>query len=79
LDAAYRVAVDDRQAFGLPVIGKTPYSLICEDIWQVIRHQLWLDAGGPEKMPWAVDGNAPLCVSDEPLPQVHREEQIAEK
>jgi hypothetical protein len=74
LDAAYRVAVDDRHAFVLPAIGKTPYGLICEDIWQVIRHQLWLDEDGPTKMPWSTAGREPLLMSDEPLPQVWRED-----
>jgi hypothetical protein len=73
LDVAYRMATADRRSYGLPSIGRTPTSRICEDAWQVFRHQLWLDAGGPEKMPWSVDGNSPLCVSDEPLVRVRRD------
>jgi hypothetical protein len=44
----------------------TETSRICEDIWQVVRHQIWLDEDGPEKMPWSVDSRELFPVSSEP-------------
>ena len=35
------------------------------DIWQVIKHQQWLD--DEKRWEWSVDGNKPLIVSSEPL------------
>jgi hypothetical protein len=79
LDAAYRIATDDRRSHNQTLIGKTHYRLFCEDIWRVIRHQLWLDAGGPEHMPGVVDGDEPRPVSNEPLPTVQRENPVSAK
>jgi hypothetical protein len=66
LQAAYRIATEDRAAYCLPTQVKTETSTICMDIWQVIRHQLWLDNDGPEKTPWSRDGAIPMLESDEP-------------
>lgn len=43
---------------------------ICQDVWQVIRHQLWLD--NPDRSEWTVDSFEPLCVSQEPLVKIER-------
>lgn len=61
LEAAYRVA----KPAGVRSCA-TNESRICEDMWQVIRHRLWLDNDGPNQMPWSVDGRTLLPVSDEP-------------
>lgn len=45
--------------------------LIMEDIWQVIRQQLYLDRGGdPDGM--SVEARNPLQVSQEPLPKMEK-------
>lgn len=43
-------------------IGET--ARICEDVWQVIRHQFWID--NPDRSEWTVDSRPLLPVSDEP-------------
>ena len=44
-------------------------SLIAQDIWQVVRHRLYLDRGGdPNGM--SVDAREPLRLSQEPLPKM---------
>ena len=50
------------------VVKKTEKQLIAEDIWQVIRHELWKD--GENKSEWCVDVREPLKVSKEPLPKM---------
>ena len=45
---------------------------VAHDIWQVIRHQLYLDNGG-DPNGWVVDARPPLSVSDEPLPVMKKE------
>lgn len=40
-----------------------------QDIWQVIRHKLYLDRGG-DPNGWSVDAREPLRISDEPLPKM---------
>ena len=47
---------------------KSEEQLIAEDIWQVIRHQLWKDS--ENKVEWCVDAREPLRMSDEPLPEI---------
>lgn len=42
-----------------------------QDIWQVIRHKLYLDRGG-DPNGWNVDAREPLNISDEPLPKMER-------
>lgn len=50
---------------------KSSEQLIAEDIWQVIRHELWKD--NPNRDSWCVDSREPLRVSQEPLPEVRVE------
>lgn len=49
---------------------KSEEQLIAEDIWQVIRHQLWKDS--ENKNDWCVDSREPLRMSDEPLPEIKK-------
>lgn len=48
---------------------KTVEMMIAEDIWQVIRHKLYIDRGG-DPNGWCVDARKPLKMSDEPLPKM---------
>ena len=48
-------------------------NLIAQDIWSVIRHQLYLDRDG-DKNDWCVDAREPLPVSCEPMPVMMKEE-----
>lgn len=50
---------------------------IAQDIWQVIRHQLYLDNGG-DPNGWCVDARPPLPVSGEPLPVMRRSKKCTE-
>mgnify|MGYP001069562857 CR=1 FL=1 len=52
---------------------KSEEQLIAEDIWQVIRHQLWKDS--ENKVEWCVDAREPMRVSDEPLPEMKKVEE----
>lgn len=52
---------------------KSEEQLIAEDIWQVIRHQLWKDS--TNKVEWCVDAREPLRVSYEPLPEIKKVEE----
>ena len=52
---------------------KSEEQLIAEDIWQVIRHQLWKDS--ENKNDWCVDSREPLRMSDEPLPEMKKVEE----
>lgn len=47
---------------------KTEDQLIAEDIWQVIRHELWKERG--DKNTWCTDSYEPLRVSQEPLTEI---------
>ena len=49
---------------------KSEEQLIAEDIWQVIRHQLWKDS--ENRNDWCVDSRDPLRMSDEPLPEMKK-------
>ncbi len=51
---------------------KSEEQLIAEDIWQVIRHQLWKDS--ENKNDWCVDAREPLKMSDELLPEMKKME-----
>lgn len=53
---------------------KTDEMMIAEDIWQVIRHKLYLDRGG-DPNGWCVDARKPLKISEEPLPKIERTEK----
>lgn len=49
---------------------KTQRMLVAEDIWQVIRHQIWIDRGAKDD--WCVDSREPMQWSDEPLPKIDK-------
>ena len=61
-EKAFRVAQPDYQR-------KTDEMAIAEDIWQVLRHRLYLDRGG-DPNGWNVDARKPIKISDEPLPKI---------
>lgn len=61
-EKAFRVAQPDYQR-------KTDEMAIAEDIWQVLRHRLYLDRGG-DPNGWSVDARKPIKISDEPLPKI---------
>ena len=42
-----------------------------QDIWQVVRHQLWTERHGIED-DWCVDSRKPMSMSGEPLPKMER-------
>ena len=44
-----------------------------QDIWQVVRHQLWTERHGIED-DWCVDSRKPMSMSGEPLPKMERVE-----
>lgn len=44
-------------------------NLIAQDIWQVIRHQLWMDRPDKESMRDCVDSREPFIQSGEPAPK----------
>lgn len=48
---------------------KTAEMLCAMDIWQVIRHKLYLDRGG-DPNDWCVDARKPMRMSDEELPKM---------
>ena len=50
---------------------KTDEMMIAEDIWQVIRHKLYLDRGG-DPNGWSVDAREPIKLSVETLPKMER-------
>jgi len=52
---------------------KSEEQFIAEDIWQVIRHQLWKDS--ENKNDWCVDSREPLRESNEPLPKMRKVEE----
>ena len=47
--------------------------LRAQDVWQAIRHKLWLDRHGDEDS-WCVDARKPMSISGEPLPKMERME-----
>ena len=53
---------------------KTDEMMIAEDIWQVMRHRMYLDRGG-DPNDWCVYARKPLKMSDEPLPKMERVEE----
>lgn len=56
---------------------KTEKQLVAEDIWQVMRHQLWKDSENKNK--WCVDAREPMRVSKEPLPKIEKIKKNLEK
>lgn len=65
--AAMEVAQPIRQNYAS--IQQTEEMLIAQDIWQVIRHKLFLDRGG-DLNDWCVDAREPMKMSDEELPKM---------
>lgn len=63
-EKAFRIAQPNYQM-------KTDKMMIAEDIWQVIRHKLYLDRG-EDPNDWCVDAREPIKMSDEPLPKMER-------
>ena len=47
---------------------QTKEQLVAQDIWQVIRHELWKNQ--EDRNEWCVDSREPLAVSVEPLPGI---------
>lgn len=66
-EKAFRIAQPNYQL-------KTDEMMIAEDIWQVIRHKLYLDRGG-DPNGWSVDAREPIKLSVETLPKMERVEE----
>lgn len=47
-------------------------NILLQDIWQVIRHQLWLDRPDQESMRDCVDSRKPFIQSMEPAPKCEK-------
>lgn len=47
--------------------------LRAQDVWQVIRHKLWIDRHGDEDS-WCVYSREPMPMTGEPLPKMERVE-----
>lgn len=56
--------------WGYEVPPKDDQQLIAEDIWQVARHQLYLDSGSTDT--WRVDSREPIQWGPEPLPRIEK-------
>lgn len=69
-DAIYEIFECIGRIIKLNGSKKTEKQLVAEDIWQVIRHQLWKDS--ENKNEWCVDARKPMRVSKEPLPKIER-------
>lgn len=69
-DAIYEIFECIGRIIKLNGSKKTEKQLVAEDIWQVIRHQLWKDS--ENKNEWCVDAREPMRVSKEPLPKIER-------
>lgn len=54
-------------------LQKDDEQLIAEDIWQVIRHQLYLDSGSTDS--WRLDAREPLLLGPEPPAKIERIEE----
>ena len=52
---------------------QTKEMLRAQDVWQVIRHFMYLDGGGDPNGS-VVNAREPLCVSGEPLPRMERKD-----
>ena len=59
--------------WGYEVPPKDDQQLIAEDIWQVIRHQLYLASGRTDT--WRVDAREAIQWGPEPLPMIKRIEE----
>ena len=56
--------------WGHEIPPKDDQQLIAEDIWQVIRHQLYLDSGSTDS--WRTDAQAAIQWGPEPLPCIEK-------
>lgn len=65
LEAAKKVAFGEHN---YPSPGED--ARICEDVWQVIRHQLWLD--NPDRLEHTVDSREPLLMSQQPIATIRK-------
>lgn len=59
-----------RIMWGYRIPPKDDQQLIAEDIWQVIRHQLYLDSGSTDS--WRTDAQAAIQWGPEPLPCIEK-------
>ena len=59
--------------WGYEIPPKDDQQLIAEDIWQVIRHQMYLDSGSTDT--WRVDAREAIQWGPEPLPMIKRIEE----
>jgi hypothetical protein len=44
--------------------------LMATEIWEVIRHALWMQREDKDAVGWCVDSQEPMQWSDEPLPKI---------
>lgn len=56
--------------WGYSIPHKDKTQLVAEDIWQVIRHQLYLDSGITNT--WRVDSRIPIQWGPEPMPKIEK-------
>lgn len=56
--------------WGYEIPPKDDQQLIAEDIWQVIRHQMYLDSGSTDT--WRVDAREAIQWGPEPLAKIGR-------
>ena len=54
---------------------RDPDALIAEDIYQVIRHQLWIDSPNRNETLYLTESRKPLRVSDQPLISIEVENE----
>lgn len=76
-DAIYEVFECIGRIIKLNGSKKTEKQLVAEDIWQVIRHELWKEQ--EIKNDWCVDAREPMRVSKEPLPVMKKIKKNLEK
>ena len=60
--------------WGYEIPPKDDNQLIAEDIWQVIRHQMYLDSGSSDH--WRVDAREAIRWGPEPLPRIERVDDV---
>ena len=71
LESAYKLM---RPEWNLP---KMQNCMIAEDMWRVIRYALWMQRPEKERaqIPWCVDGDKPIKISDEPMIKVEADKK----
>lgn len=65
MTSAFRLAQPVMQA-------KTEEMLIAEDIYDVIKHEIWKMRPDRDELGWSVDSNPPLHLSKEPLIKIEK-------